>query len=203
MGVRQLSLFVGPALAGLVIGTGAPASADHGVIAAGGLGAAFGIDTLSFLCSLGALLLIRSRDDEHARAPTQHVLANVASGLRTIWADLPLRAIMLYVAAVSVFVIGPLQVGLPVLADTQLDLGAASLGILMTANGGGMLVGSFLSGWASRLARGRLGLMVLGTDSLAGLALASLAYDHSTAVGAALLAITGVFAGVAQITVVS
>jgi hypothetical protein len=200
---RQLSLFAGPMLGGLVIGTGAPDSDDHGVTAAGGLGAAFGIDTLSFLCSVCSLLLIRSRNDEPARAPAQHLLASVASGLRTIWADLPLRAFMLYLAAVSVFVVGPLQVGLPVLADTRLDLGAASLGILMTANGGGTLVGTFLSGWASQLARGRLGLMVLGIDSLAGLALASLAYDHSTAVGAALLASTGVFAGVAQIAVVS
>ena len=74
----------------------------------------------------------------------------------------------------------------------RLDLGAASLGILMTANGGGMLMGGFLSGWASRLARGRLGLTVLGIDSLAGLALAALAYDHSTAVGAVLLTTTGV-----------
>lgn len=204
MGARQLSLFVGPVLAGLVIGTGATsATAAHGVVDAGGLGMAFAVDTASFVCSLAALLLIRTRDDEHARAPEGHVLAHLLDGLRAIWADLPLRAFMLYVAVVSVFVGGPLQVGLPVLADTQLDHGAASLGILMTANGGGMLVGGFLSGWASRLARGRLGLMILCIDSLAGLALAALAFDHSTVVGAMLLACTGVFAGIAQIAVVS
>lgn len=104
MGARQLSLFVGPALAGLVIGTSAPAEAAHSLTAAGGLGAAFGIDTLSFLCSLGALSLIRARDDRHARAPAERVLGNVVSGLRTIWADLPLRTFMLYAAMVSVFV---------------------------------------------------------------------------------------------------
>jgi MFS family permease len=203
MGARQLSLFVGPALAGLVIGTGAATNTARGVADAGGLGAAFGIDTLSFACSLFALLLIRTRDGGHERAPSQGVFANIASGLRAIWADLPLRAFMLYAAVVSICVGGPLQVGLPVLADTRLDLGAASLGILMTANGGGMLVGGFLSSRVSRLARGRLGLMVLGIDSLAGLALASLARDHSTAVGAALLAATGVLAGIVQIAIVS
>lgn len=204
MGMRQLSLFVGPALAGLVIGTGAAATAaTRGVVDAHGLGMAFAVDSVSFICSLVALMLIRTRDDTHARTPEGHVLANVLAGLRAIWADLPLRAFMLYVAVVSVFVGGPMQVGLPVLADTQLDHGAASLGILMTANGGGMLVGGFLSGWASGLARGRLGLMILCIDSLAGLALASLAFDHSTVVGAALLASTGVFTGIAQIAVVS
>ncbi|MBD8898618.1 MFS transporter [Rhodanobacter sp. DHG33] len=204
MGARQLSVFVGPALAGLVIGTGAaPSAATHGVVDAGGLGMAFAIDSASFICSLVALILIRTHDEAHARAHEGHVLANVLGGLRAIWADLPLRAFMLYVAVVSVFVGGPLQVGLPVLADTQLDHGAASLGILMTANGGGMLVGGFLSGWAGRLARGQLGLMILCIDSLAGLALAALAFDHSTVVGATLLACTGVFAGIAQIAVVS
>jgi MFS family permease len=104
---------------------------------------------------------------------------------------------------VSVFVGGPLQVGLPVLADTRMDLGAASLGILMTANGGGMLLGSFLSGPVSRFVRGRLGLMVLTIDSLAGLALATLALVHATVTGATLLAATGVLAGIAQIAIVS
>ena len=208
MGMRQLSVFVGPALAGLVIGAGAvPTEATRTVVDAGGLGVAFAVDSISFVCSLAALLLIRTRDDAHARAPEGHVLANVLAnvlgGLRAIWADVPLRAFMLYVAGVSVFVGGPLQVGLPVLADTRLDHGAASLGILMTANGGGMLVGGFLSGWAGRLARGQLGLMILCNDGLAGLALAALAFDHSTVAGAALLACTGVFAGIAQVAVVS
>ena len=84
-----------------------------------------------------------------------------------------------------------------------MDLGAASLGILMTANGGGMLLGSALSGTASRLVRGRLGLMVLTIDSLAGLALATLALVHATIYGALLLAATGVLAGIAQIAIVS
>ncbi|CAM5424914.1 hypothetical protein [Rhodanobacter lindaniclasticus] len=52
-------------------------------------------------------------------------------------------------------------------------------------------------------ARGRLGLMVLTIDSLAGLALAALALVHATATGAVLLATTGVFAGIAQIAIVS
>lgn len=204
MGMRQLSVFVGPALAGLVIGAGAAQTeATRTMVDAGGLGVAFAVDSISFVCSLAALLLIRTRDDAHARAPEGHVLANLLGGLRAIWADVPLRAFMLYVAGVSVFVGGPLQVGLPVLADTRLDHGAASLGILMTANGGGMLLGGVLSGWASRLARGQLGLMILCNDGLAGLALAALAFDHSTVAGAALLACTGVFAGIAQVAVVS
>ena len=202
MAMRQLSMLVGPALAGLLISMGA--HGDHGNIAdATGLGLAFAVDALSFVCSLVSLVLIRVQGDRHPRAPDGGVLANVGAGIRAVWADLPLRAFVLYAAVVSVFVGGPIQVGLPMLADTRLDLGAASLGILMTANGGGMLVGSMLSGFAAKRVNNRLGLMVLGIDGLAGLALAALAFDHSTWTGAALLAITGVLGGIVQVTIVS
>ncbi|HEV2681586.1 MAG TPA: MFS transporter, partial [Rhodanobacter sp.] len=203
MGMRQLSMIVGPAIAGLLISTGAQANHGNGVADSSGLGLTFGIDAVSFLFSLGSLMLIRIHSDHHPKMPAGSMLASVASGIRNIWADLPLRAFILYAAVVSVFVGGPIQVGLPVLADTQLDLGAASLGILMTANGGGMLLGSFLSGLATKLVRGRLGLMVLGIDSLAGLALATMALVHSTLAGAALLASVGLLAGIAQIAIVS
>jgi MFS family permease len=203
MGMRQLSMIVGPAVAGLLISVGAHDGHGNGMADAGGLGLAFGIDAASFLFSLGSLMLIRIHSDHHPKVPVGSVLANVASGIRNIWADLPLRAFILYAAVVSVFVGGPIQVGLPVLADTRLDLGAASLGILMTANGGGMLLGSVLSGVATRLVRGRLGLMVLGIDSLAGLALATLALVHSTFAGAVLLAGTGMLAGIAQVAIIS
>ena len=203
MGMRQLSMIIGPVLAGLVIGIAAHAGQPQAVADARGLGLAFSVDALSFLFSLGSLMLVRIHSDHHPKAPEGSVLTNVVSGIRTIWADLPLRAFILYVAVVSVFVGGPIQVGLPVLADTRLDLGAASLGILMTANGVGMLLGSFLSGIVTKLVRSRLGLMVLGIDSLAGLALATMALVHSTFAGAALLTATGMLGGIAQIAIFS
>jgi MFS family permease len=141
MGLRQLSLFVGPALAGLVIGV----HAGHGAAEARGLGTAFAIDAASFLASLASLWLIRTAADRQPKPAGKGVLADIAAGVRHVWTDLPLRAFMLYAAVVTAFVGGPIQVGLPVLANSRMDLGAASLGILMTANGGGMLVGGFLA----------------------------------------------------------
>ena len=199
MGARQLSLFIGPALAGLVIG----AHAGHGADEARGLGIAFAIDAASFIASLASLWLIRTAADGQPRLRGTSVLADVAAGVRQVWVDLPLRAFMLYAAVVTAFVGGPIQVGLPVLANSRMDLGAASLGILMTANGGGMLVGGFLSRAVAGAVRGRLGALVLCMDTLAGLALATLALVHSTVIGALLLAGSGVLAGVAQIAIVT
>lgn len=203
MGMRQLSMLVGPVIAGLVIHAGARGEQGARFADASGLGLAFAIDAASFLFSLGSLLLIRIHGDHHPKQVVGGVLANVGTGIRTIWADLPLRAFILYAALVSVFVGGPVQVGLPVLANTRLDLGAASLGILMTANAGGMLLGSALSGVATRRVKGRLGLLVLTIDSVVGLALAALALVHSTVGGAVLLAATGALGGIAQIAIFS
>ncbi|MGH8428117.1 MAG: MFS transporter [Gammaproteobacteria bacterium] len=203
MGMRQLTLFVGPALAGLVISVGAVGGHHRTLVDAGGMGLAFTIDAVSFLFSLASLAMVRVHSDFHPPKPTGGVLADVAAGIRAVWADLPLRAFILYAGLVSVLVGGPIQVGLPVLADTRLNMGAASLGILMTANGGGVLVGSFLSGYGARLVRGRLGLMVLCIDAIVGLTLAALALIHVTLTGAVLLACVGVLGGIAQIAIVT
>lgn len=202
MGARQLSMFVGPGLAGLVIALGA--HAGHGGTAdSHGLGLAFAIDTVSFLFSLASLSLIRLPDEASPGTARRGVFAELAEGVRTAWNDVPLRAFMLYAGAVTILVGGPVQVGLPMLADTRLDMGAASLGILMTANGGGMLVGAALSPRVVRRLQGRLGLMVLMFDSLVGLALAGLSQVHGTATGALLLATVGLFAGLVQVGVIS
>jgi len=204
MGMRQLSLFVGPALAGVVIGAGAHVPPGSAALAdAHGLGWAFAIDAASFACSLVSLALVRLQPAA-PRSATQHgVLGQVLGGLRSIAADPPLRAFMLYAAVVSIFVTGPTQVGLPVLADTRLDHGATSLGIVLAANGGGMLLGGLVSGRVARWVRGQLGAMILCFDASVGLALVALAGVHSTVLAAALLGFTGLFGGVIQITLIS
>ena len=203
MGMRQLSMIVGPVLAGFVIAIGGHQPSAQSLPDARGLGLAFGIDAASFLFSLASLAMVRIHGDFHPRKAGGGVFASVAAGLRNLWSDVPLRAFVIYAGFVSVFVGGPIQVGLPVLADSRLNLGAASLGILMTAQGVGMFAGSFLSGLGTRLMRGRLGVMVLCGDSVMGLALAALTIVHTTYTGALLLLSTGMLGGVVQIAIFS
>lgn len=203
MGARQLSLIIGPALAGFVIALGAHAVSSSHLPDARGIGLAFCVDAASFAASLAALLVIRISGDFHPAERKGSVLSSVRDGLHSVWSDPPLRAFILYFALVAVMVGGPVQVGLPVLADSRLDWGAASLGVLMTANGVGMLAGSFLSGLATRLARGRLGIMILGFDTVVGMALAGLAWVHGTVHGALLMSLIGLFSGIVQITIFS
>lgn len=205
MGLRQVSMLVGPVLAGLLIAGGATPvpSGQPGLADAKGMGLAFAIDALSFLFSLVSLFMIRLHSDDHPKQPEGGVLADVAKGIRHLWADRQMRAFILYVALVSVFVGGPVQVGLPLLADTRLHHGAASLGLLLTAHGGGILLGNLASRPGLRLSGGRLGLLILILDSLAGLLLAALPLTHATWIAAFLLVVMGAFAGVAQVGVMS
>lgn len=200
MGMRQLSMIGGPVLAGFVIALGAhPQPAAQALPDARGLGMAFAIDAASFVFSLVSLAMVRIHGDSHPPQTTGGVFASIAAGIRYVWSDVPLRAFVLYAGFVSVFVGGPIQVGLPVLADTRLNLGAASLGILMTAQGVGMFAGSFLSGLGQRLMRGHLGIMVLCFDSLTGLVLAGLTLAHTTWFAAVLLFCTGLLGGMVMI----
>jgi MFS family permease len=192
MSARQLTTFAGPALAGLVISTDI-----HG------LGLAFAFDAASFLFSLVSLMLVRTPDQVPTHAVRKSIAKDMLDGIRLAWKDLPLRAFMLYGAAVMILIGGPLQVGLPLLANTRLDFGAASLGILITANGGGMLIGSMLSVRLIPHLQGRLGLTMLFIDGVVGVAFASLALIHSTWGAALLLALIGALKGMIQITVTS
>ncbi|MDE2448129.1 MAG: MFS transporter [Gammaproteobacteria bacterium] len=204
MAMRQLSMLIGPALAGLLVtagsGSGAAAGASTQVH---GTGLAFAVDAVSFLFSVASLLAIHVAKERDSRAPPGGVFTQVIEGIRIVWQDVQLRSFVAYMAFVSILVMGPLQVGLPLFAKMRFSEGAAAYGWLMTANGAGMLLGSVMSVSVTRLVRGRLGLMILTLDGAAGLALAALTVMHTVPGGAALLVMTGLFAGTVQIAIVT
>lgn len=198
MGMRQLSMLIGPALAGLLVTAGSAGSAGvHGT------GLAFVVDAVSFLFSIASLMAIRIASDRDSRPPAGNVFAQVAEGMKMLWQDVQLRSFIAYMALVSILVMGPLQVGLPLFAKARFHEGAAAFGWFMTANGSGMLLGSVMSTAITRLVRGRLGVMILGFDAAAGLALATLSTVHSVVSGAALLVLAGLLAGTVQIAIIS
>src|SRR5215831_17555547 len=202
MGVRQFAMLAGPTIAGFVIALGSGRSGQN-LADAGGMGLAFSIDAISFLFSVASLMMVRVHTDYHPPKKEGGLLGDVAKGISFVWSDVQLRAFILYMGAVSVFVAGPLLVGLPVLANTRMDLGARSLGLLRSANGAGIMVGSVISGFALRRIGGRVGLAVLCVDSVVGLGIAALTWVHSTAVGSALMALVGMLAGMVQIALFS
>ncbi len=147
----QLSNFVGPALAGLVIASLSGAvniqSLETSVSTGDmrGIGLAIGFDTLTFVVAAIALWLMKGGRAAVQHAEKQSVLASIGEGLRLVWNDPILRTLIIVISGINFLFTGPMGVGIPVLAN-RLPEGAAAFGAILSAFGGGALVGAILGG---------------------------------------------------------
>ncbi|EER61127.1 major facilitator superfamily MFS_1 [Acidovorax delafieldii 2AN] len=200
LGLRQLSMFLGPLLAGLLIalfGDGTSASAN-----ATGIGLAFAFDALSFAVSAWTLAHVQT----HASAlpPTvapQAVLASVWQGLAQFWRDQELRTCFIYWAAIALFIMGPIHIAIPVMASTTPQLGAAAFGTMVGAHGAGTLAGMVLSGALPRLRLGSLGVTILAFDAVIGVLFMPMGLITAVWQGAALMLCIGLLGGFMQVRV--
>lgn len=205
MGMRQLSMLAGPLLAGALIagfGGAQAGSVAGGVADARGLGIAFLLDAASFLVSAATLARVRllaAAPQAGDRKPP--LLASLRAGLRYCWDDATLRVCFLYWGAMALFVSGPLQVALPLLA-TRLG-GAASYGSLMAAHGAGALAGMVLSGARPGLRLGTFGTTLLAVDGAVGLAFVALAGVGALWQAAGLLLALGLLGGYLQVAIMA
>ena len=141
MGVSQLAGFVGPVMAGILIGKYTDSLF--------GVGLAFGIDSVTFAISAMMLWLMRLGGKLHSSTDAQDresVWAAIMTGLKYVWKDEALRLMFLIIAAVNFLFVGPILVGIPVLADQRLAEGAVAFGLLMSGFAGGNLGGFLLAG---------------------------------------------------------
>ncbi len=123
--------------------------------------------------------------------PRPSMLHAIAEGLRTVWRDPPLLALMGVFAAINFFAAGPIGVGLPVLAKS---LGsAATFGTFLTCFGGGTLAGLALAGLVKRPRK--RGLHILGMGAVTGIELVAIGLAPREAVIEALLALMGLGVG--------
>lgn len=199
MGLRQLSMFLGPLLAGVLIALlGDGAGGRQG---AGGVAAAFALDALSFALSAWTLAQVTTRPVPRDAATSLPILASVASGVRHVWGDAPLRTLYLYWGAVAVLVLGPLHIALPVLAESRPGLGASALGLMLGAHGAGTLIGMAGSGLRPGLRIGTLGTSVLLADVAIGLLFVPMGAITAAWQGAVLMVLVGTLGGFMQVAV--
>lgn len=200
MGLRQLSMFAGPLLAGVLIALFGD-SASGAVKDARGIGFAFLVDAASFALSAWTLAKVALRAQTLAeKPPAQSVWQSVGAGLRYCRDDASLRVCFGYWAAVALFISGPIQVAVPVLAS-GLGQGAAAFGALAGAHGAGTLVGAVLAGARPGLRIGTLGMTILLIDAVIGALFIPLGFIDATWQGMLLLLVIGVLGGFLQLMV--
>ncbi len=178
-GTAQLSLFLGPVLAGGMIALFAGRASDTASLR--GIGLALVVDAATFLISAVTLWFIKlPRPSTNEKAnPAESVLSAIKEGLIYVWQDETLRIFFLVVAAISTLLSGVFAVGIPVLVNTRFVEGAVALGLIMSAFGAGSLLGTGLAGLLPKPAQGHLGTILLLGTAVMGLALISFAFVHS------------------------
>ncbi len=188
-GTAQISLFAGPVLAGGLIAALSQSSAPGGSLE--GVGLALIFDALTFLVSVATLWAMRVEGENAHEGEVENVLGAIGEGLRYVWDDTVLRTIFFLIAAADFLVVGPIDVGIPLLADTRLAGGAAAYGIIMSAFGAGSLIGIGLAGVLPRPSARVLGTVLLVVWSFVGFAMVPLGLISNTAIIAGLMLVAG------------
>ncbi len=186
MGIAQLSGFVGPTVAGILIGSYVKSTL--------GIALAYGVDALSFAVSGICIWLIHldvSKESENSDTK-ENLLASILAGMRYLWNNPTMRMMFFVMTAVNFLLTGPLLVGIPILASQKLAGGAASFGLLMSAYAGGNLIGFIVAGSLPRLGGSGMRILIIVLLFGFGLVIGSLGLIESVWLDFALLFIVGI-----------
>jgi MFS family permease len=186
MGVGQLVGFVGPVVAGILIG-----KFSESLL---GIGLAFGIDAFTFAVSALTLWLMRGGGKLPSATDAinkESIWAAIVTGLKYVWDDQALRLIFLVIAAVNFLFVGPILVGIPVLADQRLAEGAVAFGLLMSGYAAGNLGGFLLAGVLPRPTGSTMRLFLIVLLAVFGIVLGIMGFINFTWVDFGLMLLLG------------
>ncbi len=186
MGGGQLVGFIGPVVAGILIGRFAESFF--------GIGLAFGIDAATFAVSVITLWLISGGGKLPSATDAvdcESIYAAIAAGLKHVWDDKPMRLIFLVIAAVNFLFVGPILVGVPVLAHQRLAEEAVAFGLLMSGFAGGNLGGFLLAGSLRRPTGKTMRLLLIALLAAFGIAMGIIGFVNSTWVDFGLMLLLG------------
>jgi MFS family permease len=154
---------IGPALAGLLIGWVGP-------------GLCFLLDGMSYIAVIAALTAMRITP--RVRPVPRSVLSEFADGFRYVAGFAPVRVLLVLMAVFSLTGMPAFTILMPIFGDFfgGPNHGAQTLGFLMTASGGGALVGSIYL--ASRRTVIGLGRVIAVGATAFGAALFAFSFSH-------------------------
>jgi MFS family permease len=200
-GTSYLTSFIGPVLAGGLIALFAHKSMAQGNAELTGIAVAIGFDALTFLISVATLFLMNWQGIQkpQASAPA-NILVSIRGGIAYLWRQDLLRTLFILMVAANFLFVGPLMVGIPVLANTRLAGGAAAYGIILGAFGGGNLLGILMTNNVLKVVGKHLAAFIVGVIASFGLSLILMGVISSTLVACVVLFVLGIGNGVLSIT---
>jgi len=203
-GTSYLSIFIGPVLAGGLIALFAHARTAQSGAEMTGIAAAMLVDAFTFLVSVGTLLWMKWQGIVKPQAKTAgNILASIKEGIAYLWHDDLLRTMFILMLAANFLFVGPMLVGIPVLADIRLTGGAAAYGMVMGGFGGGNILAILLTNRLVQVVGRRLVIFMVVVIATFGLGLGLLGIVSSTLVAFMILLIVGLGNGVLEITMIT
>lgn len=142
------------------------------------IGLTIAFDALTYLVSAITLWFMKI-DHTQTGAGQPGLLESIKEGIRFVLKGPALRLVYILVAAVNLIFVGPLLVGISVLADTRLPQGAAAFGMIMSAYGGGNLAGILLPGMLPRFKPQAMTVLLVGLIAAFGATLVLFAFCFS------------------------
>ena len=174
----QLARFVGPALAGFLLAVAGPTWV-------------FGVNAVSFVCVLGALLALpAARPARHAATAAR---ASMADAFRYVFGQRSIAALMALMLVAGLFGTPPVAFMIPAIVRVNLHGGGGTLGAVTAFVGLGSVLGSVALLRLSR--RPNKGEPLLVGYFVTGVAVAALGVSHALAFSL-VLALVGGFFGV-------
>ena len=183
MGLTQLAGFVGPTAAGILIG--------HFSGSITGVAVAFAVDAATFAASVATLTLMTGLVPPARDARAETPLAATLDGIRYLWRDRTLRAMFAILLVVNFLLMGPLMVGIPLLAHQRLPEGATAFGVLMAAFAVGNLAGYAIAAGLPRPDAHRMRLIIIGLVAAFGIGIGVVGILSSTWIDAVVLCMLG------------
>jgi MFS family permease len=173
-GLMAVTMVVGPALGGVLIG-------------AFGVGAAYVVDAVSCLAMVAAAAAMRPQPPQGGGRPVDGVLRSIAEGLRFVRRNRALTGS--FAIDLMAMTFGMPRALFPVLAVSVYHAGAAGTGLLYAAVAVGATVGALTTGWLAHARR--LGRIVIWAVAAWGAAIALAGLMPSLWPAALLLAVAG------------
>ena len=196
LALRQVTMALGPVTAGALIASAIfPSdvrSDSNGAL--DGYAIAFALDALTFALSAFGLSSLRIR-----RTTSLGSGSTATEGLRYFFQNRRLRTYLAYMAAMTLFMSGPVQIAVPLLVHMRFTPEAQALGWLFGAQGAGTLVGMLMFTAHPKLRIINLGTTLLAMDAAIALLLMPLGWVYALWQGVALLFAIGIFGGFVQV----
>lgn len=149
--------FAGPAVAGFIIRIG-------------GNPLVFAFDAFSFLCGIAGIVAIPKIMSPEPQKAAENVFRSFGEGIKFVLADRPLLGLCVLVAGMNFCSVGPLRVGIAILANSRFS-SASAFGMMFSVLGLGTLLGTVLAG--TQLVKLSRGPLLAGGAACISLGLAS------------------------------